>query len=170
MMTEAPVRIEDKGMARAVEIKGRRVGYGTSQRLDSLAWAEIEIYKLDGGGYQTHRVGRSLTYHRSDTQCVTASGRQRGSEATVDDLPDDAEPCAVCKPRYPTELGDSEAIRFEFPRHTFDGCPDADDVVEKLTVIHNRDHTTSVRFSQPVQAALHEAVLNDEDFRPTGMQ
>lgn len=170
MMTEAVVRIEDKGMARAVEIRGRRIGHGTSERPDSLAWAEIEIYKLDAGGYMTHRVGRSLTYHTYDTECRTASGQRRGGEATIDDLPDDAEPCSVCKPPEPVLLTDREPVRYEFPRHTFDGCADANQVVERLTVIHNRDRTVSVRFSQPVRTALHDAVLSDKDFRPDNIQ
>jgi hypothetical protein len=166
MMPEAgTVRIEDKGMLRPVDIHGTRIGFGTSRRPDSMAWAEIEIYKLHDGGYMTHRAGYSLTYHTADTRCLTRDGDQRGDEATVDDLPDDAEPCQRCRPESPEYLPDKAVVRFEFPRHTFDNCEDPGQVVERLTVIHHRDHGRSVRYSKPVRDALREAARADPAFR-----
>jgi hypothetical protein len=159
------VLIADKGMPKPVEIHGKRIGFGTSRRPDSLAWAEIEIYKLHDGGYMTHRAGYSLTYHTADTRCLTRSNDQKGDTATVDDLPDDAEPCLRCQPEPPDYLGDKQAIRFEFPRHTFDSCDDASQVVDKLTVIHDRQHGRSVRYSKPVRDALRDAAANDPAFR-----
>jgi len=165
MMTEADtVLIADKGMIKPVEINGVRIGHGTSRRPDSLAWAEIEIYKLRDGGYMTHRIGMSLTYHTAGTRCVTRDGDQRGDVATIDDLPDDAEPCLRCRPEPPEYLPERAVIRYEFPRHTFDNCATPEEVVERLTVIHHRDHGRSVRYSKPVRDALREAALNDPAF------
>jgi hypothetical protein len=168
-MTEpGVVHIEDKGMPRPVDVHGRRIGFGTSKRPDSLAWAEIEIYKLADGGYLTHRVGYSLTYHTADTNCLVRGGDQKGDPAGIDDLPDDAEPCDICRPPDPEDLPDDAVIRYEFPRHTFDNCETPDDVVERLTVIRHRDHSKSVRFSGPVKEALKDAAENDPAFRRSG--
>jgi hypothetical protein len=164
-MAEAGVRIFDKGMAQPVTVPGVLIGKGSSRRDDSLAWAEIEIYKLEDGSYRTHRVGYSLTYHLADTRCTVRSGAQKGDPATVDDLPDDAEPCTVCRPPEPRDLGDDEPVRYEFPRHSFDGCADPAQVIEKLTVFRDRKHQQSVRFSGPVMAALREAARNDPAFQ-----
>jgi hypothetical protein len=167
-MTEASasapeIRIFDKGMRAPVVIRGERIGFGTSERDESLAWAEIEVYRLDAGGYLAHRIGRSLVYHRADTWCRTRSGGQPGDPATVDDLPDEAEPCEDCKPKDPQRLGDTEEIRYEFPRHTFDGCPTPEKLIEALTVIRGRDGSPpSIRFSYPVKTALRMAAERDE--------
>lgn len=158
------VTIADKGMIKPVEIHGARIGHGSSRRPDSLAWAEIEIYKLDDGGYMTHRAGYSLTYHTKNTRCMTRDNDQRGEPATVDDLPDDAEPCLRCRPEPPEYLPDAAEIRYEFPRHTFDSCATPEMVEEALTVIHHRDHGRSVRYSKPVRDALREAQRNDPAF------
>lgn len=160
------VRIYDKGMRSPVVITGSRIGHGTSRRQGSPAWAEVEVWKLDGGeGYLVHRTGCSLVYHRTDTECETRDHRQRGDVAGVDDLPDDAEPCPKCRPPYPEALPDGPStIRYEFPRHAFDGCDTPEQVAEKLTVIRHRDKTRSVQFSQPVNDCLTECAANDPGF------
>jgi hypothetical protein len=166
-MTDAApvVLIQDKGMRSPVEIRGWLIGFGTSERDDSLAWASIEIYRLEAGGYMTHRIGYSLLYHSAGTTCMTRGREQKGDPATVDDLPDEAAPCPRCRPPRPQDLDDDDPIRFEFPRHTFDACDTAERTVEALTVIRHRDGTPpSVRYSQPVRDALAEAAQNDPAF------
>lgn len=162
----SPVRVFDKGMKSPVEIAGNRVGYGTSRRDGSTAWAEIRVYALDAGGYLLHRTGYSLIYHTAKTRCVTRDGRQRGEPASVDDLPDDAEPCQRCKPDDPVDLPDGDAtVRFEYPRHTFDKCELPEEVVEKLTVIRNRDGSIhTLKSSQPVNDCLNDCARNDAAF------
>lgn len=166
MMTEGAraIRIFDRGMPAPVEFDGERIGFGTSERPGSAKWAEIEIYRLDGGGYMTHRLGYSLVYHRADTWCKTASGSQPGHPATVDDLPRNAQPCRDCRPNPRRVLKPDEPVRYEFPRHTFDSCKDAREVVAALTVVRGRDgQAPGVRFSGPVQAALRTASEFDEE-------
>jgi hypothetical protein len=158
-------KIYDRGMRSPVEITGTLIGHGSSRRDGSPAWADVEVYRLDGGGFLVHRIGMSLVFHRADTTCATRDGRQRGDPAGVSDLPDDAEPCRVCAPPWPEDLPDGEAvIRFEFPRHAFDGCDSPEQVAEKLTVIRHRDKTRSVQFSQPVNDCLEECAANDPAF------
>jgi hypothetical protein len=157
--------IFDRGMRSPVEITGDRIGHGSSRRSGSPAWAEVEVYKLADSGYLVHRTGVSLVYHTPGTACTTRDERQRGEPAGVDDLPDDAEPCPKCRPPYPRELPDGPAtVRYEFPRHAFDGCDTPERVAEKLTVIRHRDKTQSVQFSQPVNDCLEECARNDAGF------
>lgn len=164
-MTVTVVRVFDKGMKTPVEIIGGQIGFGTSRRDDSTAWADIRVYALDSGGYLVHRTGYSLIYHTAATRCTTREGVQRGIPASVDDLPDDAEPCQRCRPADPQRLPDGEGvIRYEFPRHTFDQCDTPEQVVDKLTRIRHRDKTTSVQYSQPVTDCLDQCVRNDEAF------
>jgi len=165
-MTLSPVRVFDKGMKAPVEIVGTRIGFGTSRRDDSAAWAEIRVYALEAGGYLLHRTGYSLVYHTARTTCVTREQRQRGEPASVDDLPDDAEPCPKCRPRDPQDLPDGDGvIRYEFPRHTFDKCDTPQQVVEKLTVIRNRDGSIhTMKNSQPVSDCLDQCAHNDQAF------
>ena len=164
LMTD-PVRVFDKGMKAPVDINGALIGAGSSRRPDSSAWAEISVYKLDGGSYLVHRSGMSLVYHRADTPCTTREGRQRGDPASVEDLPDDAQPCPRCQPEDPEYLPDGNGtIRFEFPRHTFDQCDTPEQVVSKLTVIRHRDKSRSVQYSQPVTDCLEQCARNDVRF------
>lgn len=171
-MTGTTRTIFDKGMLAPVEITGPRIGFGTSEREESLAWAEIEIYRLpDEGGYMVHRSGCSVIYHSKDTRCTTRERVPKGKPASADDLPDDAVPCDKCRPPEPEYLPEGDGVvRFEFPRHTFDECKTPDQVVERLTVIRHRDGTRSVQYSQPVLDAIEEAANNDrafERFRPS---
>lgn len=69
-------------------------------------WIEIDVYSRDEGGFAVHRVGKSVVYHREDTPCATVSGAPSGRPVTVDNLPDDAVPCQVCRPLAPEVLGD----------------------------------------------------------------
>lgn len=127
-------------------------------------WVEFELYELDNGSWLAHRAGMSDVYHRADTRCSTRTGRQSGDPATVADLPDDAVPCQRCKPPYPQSLRDDESVRFEFPRHTWDECPTAVIVQEKLTTIRNRDGSVSTVISDPVDQLLRSAASAHREF------
>lgn len=172
MMTEqaAPVvRIADAGTRAPVEVHGVLIGRGTSRRDDSLAWAEIEVYRLNDGGYLAHRAGYSLVYHTKGTRCVTRNQEQRGELVPARQLPPDAEPCVRCRPEPPDYLPDGAEVRWETPRHTFDNCNDPQQVEERLTVIRHPDRSRSVRYSKPVRDALREASRNDPEFRRAGI-
>lgn len=127
-------------------------------------WVEFELYLLSNGSWLVHRAGCSNVYHRADTRCTTRNGRQSGDPATVDDLPDAAVPCPRCKPPGPESLRDDEPVRYEFPRHTWDECPTAQIVREKLTTIRSRDGSVSTVTSDPVDKLLRSAASYHREF------
>lgn len=129
-------------------------------------WVEFEVYAMADGSWLVHRIGHSNVYHRIDTLCTTRTGKPSGDPATVDQLPDEAMPCPVCKPDYPDELPDGpDAVRYEFARHTWDGCPTPELVAEKLTTIRSRDGTVTVRISDPVADLLRQLASRYPQFR-----
>lgn len=121
-------------------------------------WMEITLYRLDSGLLLLHRVSYSRVYHDNTGRCRTTAGRVSGSPATVDDLPDDAEPCLTCEPADPEYLGDTETIKFEYPRHTFDNCASPDDVEARLV------NPRTGRMSEPSKSVLDQARQNDKEF------
>jgi len=133
---------------------------------DSLRWVAIKLYRLDGGeGYLIHRTGCSVVYHTSPTGCLTSTGDQSGYPASVDDLPDDAVPCPVCKPMAPHRLDGNDTIRYEFTRHTLDVCSTADESIKRLTRMRERRSRRTTTFtSQPVRELLEIAASQDQEF------
>jgi hypothetical protein len=153
------------GRTRNTEIDGELLCPGvTTKNRRSRHWVEIEIYRLASGGYLIHRAGMSYVYHRADTSCTVKSGAAKGEPATVDDLPDEAVPCGACRPPYPEDLADDEQVRFEFPRHTFDKCETAAQVIEKLTTIYKPDGSVEIRTPAPVRELLEYAAAADPEF------
>jgi hypothetical protein len=73
-------------------------------------------------------------------------------------------PCGACRPPWPDELGDGEPVRFEFPRHTFDRCPDAEAAIAKLTTIRKSDGSVEIRMPAPVRELLAAAAVADPEF------
>ena len=128
-------------------------------------WVEFRLYALDNGQWLIHRAGMSNVYHKIDTRCVTRTGRQSGDPAGVDDLPDDAMPCLVCRPEDPEYLpGGPGTVRFERPRHTWDECPTAFLVKAKLTTVRSRDGSVSTFTSDPVDQLLWCAAQRYPEF------
>jgi hypothetical protein len=118
-------------------------------------WVEFEVYAMADRSWLVHRIGRSNIYHRAGTLCTTRTGRPSGDPASVEQLPDDAMPCPRCSPPYPDELPEGPgAVRYEFPRHTWDECPTPELVKSKLTTIRSRDGSVTVHRSDPVADLL----------------
>jgi len=167
-----------KGSPMAVLVDGREIAGElacppVSTELDENdrkrdRWVTFELYRLDNGGWLAHRVGESRVYHTLNTRCVTKTGRPSGDPAAIGQLPDDAVPCPRCRPDYPENLPDTDGpvARFEFARHTWDECPTAYLVKEKLTTIRSRDGTTSTVTSDPVGKLLRGAARNYPEFIP----
>lgn len=155
------IRIEDRHQD--TEFDGTRIA-GPVTSGNQPRWLSMTIYKAASGGYILHRVGMSVVYHEAETSCQTILGQKSGSPATIVDLPDEALPCERCSPPYPADLGDTEQVRFEFPRHTIDKCADARGVVEKLTTINPRGGQKTIRISEPVGSLLAEAAAADPEF------
>jgi hypothetical protein len=135
-----------------------------------LRWFEVSMYRMDppSTGFLAMRVSMSNIYHRPDTRCVTRTGEQKGSPATVDDLPAEAVPCPVCRPAFPLDLGDEEVIRFEFPRYTFDRG-NAKDVLAKLVEVRRRGSAGTTTFmSEPVATLLGKLRTHVPEFAELG--
>lgn len=153
----------------AEEWEGELAAEVSTRTPDRTRWVEIKVYHLDDGGWLAHRAGMSNIYHRSATACRRANGRKPGTLGTVDDLPDDAEPCGDCNPPYPEELGDKEKIRFEGPQHTIDRGTPAQ-IMQALTT--SRDAVTGqrvVRVSAPVEDLLGDLMEHYPEFAALGL-
>ena len=141
------------------EIDGELACPPVSTQSDSKdRWFDLELYALADGTWLIHRVGMSNIYHRADTRCTTRIGRKSGDPAGVEDLPDEAVPCLICRPEDPDYLPEGPGVvRFEFPRHTLDRCPTPMLVMEKLTTVRGRDGVISSFTSDPVDELLRGA-------------
>lgn len=109
-------------------------------------WNTLALYELaESGQWLLYRQGLSVIYHRGDTSCTTRAGQQSGEPATVDDLPDDAEPCPRCRPPAPEMLADDEPVRYETPRISVNQAATPAGIVERLESTWSRDTGTAVR-------------------------
>jgi hypothetical protein len=131
-------------------------------------WLEMNLYRLDSGGYLLHRLGRSVVYHAAAGPCAF-----KGEEVLVETLPDDAVRCEdaplargpVCAPRWPQDLADDEVVLLEQVRHTIDQGPDPQSIVERASVAnHRKEGVRSVGLSQPVKEMIRKAAACDEGF------
>jgi hypothetical protein len=127
----------------------------------------MELYLLDNGTWLVHRTGWSMVYHRAITACTTAKGRMHGEPASVDDLPDEAVPCPVCRPPGPRHLPEGPGtVRYEYPRHSWDQCPTPELVKQRLTTVRGRDGGVSEFMSEPVAELLRNAAAIYPEFAP----
>jgi hypothetical protein len=131
-------------------------------------WLEMNLYRLDSGGYLLHRLGHSVVYHLAGGPCAF-----KGEEVTVEALPDDAVRCEdaplprgpVCAPPWPQDLADDEVVLLEQVRHTIDQAPDPRAIVERAsTANHRKESVRSVGISQPVKEMIRKAAANDDGF------
>lgn len=138
-------------------------------------WGEYFIWKLDSGRYGLYRASFSVIYHTEHTSCRMngpggrGTGGQMGKPATVEDLPDDAEPCPDCRPPYPDELGDKEPIRFEFPRQGLVVIRTPEEVIDTLGRFRRQTGEEVFELSGPSQELIRQCRDNDPAFRATNM-
>lgn len=127
-------------------------------------WSEFELYRLEDGGWLLHRNGRSVIYHAIDCPERTATGQPKGRRGTVEDLPDDAEPCAACNPPLPRELSDDTPVRYETDRHRVDVLRTPDEVIDVLVRNRSRDGTETYTVAAPVADLLDQAARRWPEF------
>ena len=104
---------------RPVEFSGEQLSSVSTETERSLRWVELELYwahpseKMPAGGYFVHIIGQSVVYHKHESTCNTGVATQ------VSDLPEDAEPCQVCRPPSYSLLADAAlVVDLESSRHT----------------------------------------------------
>lgn len=146
------------------EFNGKLIAESSTKKPGDIRWVEFRLYRLDdGAGYISHRAGMSDIFHRQDTTCQTAQGRPSGDECTIEELPDSAVPCPVCRPKQPWNLADDDVIRYEFPRNTVDQAADPGPIIHKLsTKTDRRTRVTTTMASGPVADLLDQASQADQ--------
>ena len=83
---------------RPVEFSGEQLSSVSTETERSVRWVELELYwahpseKMPAGGYFVHIIGQSVVYHKHESSCNTGVATQ------MRELPEDAEPCQVCRP------------------------------------------------------------------------
>jgi len=156
------------------EFEGEQIGFADSKGdRDPDRWVELTAWKLPGPSGPTWmfgKNGRSKIYHTEHTRCKGVDG-QAGSAAMIDDLPDDAVPCPVCRPLPPEQLADEAdaghvvAIRYEFDRVEVTPCQTADYLITFAATKRDRTrHNVSVMLSGPARQLVAEC-MTDPDFR-----
>jgi hypothetical protein len=120
----------------------------------SLRWLELELYRVGKGKltgtYLLHRVGQSVVYHAPE-----ACGY--GKATDWKNVPDDAEPCPVCKP----VAGAEAEVWMESAWSKVIRCADAHKVEEALLM----KGKSGLFLSQPATNLLEKASRTDEKIR-----
>lgn len=79
---------------RLVRFKGERLATVDADDGERIRWIELSLYKTQAGKYIVHQVGKTVVYHRLNSDCKPkAFSTQR-----LWDLPEDSAPCPVCTP------------------------------------------------------------------------
>lgn len=97
-----------------------------------LRWAELALYRWDGGDstpFVLHRVGRSRVYHAAPSPCVPTRTARAVEDSGLDPT---AQPCPACRPPDLDALGPDSEIIPEKPWHAYHLCRSLDDVEEAL--------------------------------------
>lgn len=146
--------------------EGELVSEADSARTaDQPRWSEFYLYHLDDGRWLIHRIGKSVIYHTLEPDHRTATGGLPGETVgTVDDLPDDAEPCDICRPEDPDYLADGQQIRIETDRHKVDIAATPAEVTEILVTNRRREGGTTITMSRPVRDLLTQAARRYPEF------
>jgi hypothetical protein len=171
--TMAHVTIPDRETGGAqfsgTEVARVNTRYGPPGIVDPVArprWGENVVWRLDGSDhYILLRGAYSVIYHCSPTSCRIAGGAMAGDGAHISDLPDDAEPCPLCKPPLPFDLGDYEPIRYEFPRQTIEECHSAALVARQLSLTRKGKGVSTIVMPEPARYLLRLCAENDDAFR-----
>ena len=147
-----------KGQVKPVRFSGTRLAEETTETESSLRWLELELYRIDEGPktgqYLLHRTGQSVVFHKPQS-CGY------GVPTSWDNVPDDAEPCAVCQPEEPFLNGKDSGyeVWMESPRHKVIVCPTAADL-ERALLMKRKDGTSFL--STPASNLLAKAERSDQ--------
>lgn len=144
---------------RKVRFTGEQLSSASSAYPGSLRWTEIDIYRTEAGHYILARRGRSVVYHRLDSDCVTRYAATVQVGQLVDEaIYDDAEPCPVCNPADLDDLGEDDIIRLEQTNPAVFISDDAHGLIETGK---NRDKDGLVFMNKVTQHALRIAASKD---------
>lgn len=148
---------------------------GQNRRRPRSRWSENTVWRLDSGKFAVLAGSYSHIYHTEPTSCRTFGGAFSGQPFPVRELPRDAngtvlaEPCWVCTPPWPEDLGPGEKIRYEVPRQQMDICDTAEDVIRVLTNYRKHSGSRATGVSEPIRALIQLCREADQDFAEAEM-
>lgn len=120
----------------------------------SLRWLELELYRVGKGNltgwYLLHRVGQSVVYHKPE-----ACGYGKATDWA--NVPDDAEPCPVCKPPAHGMV----EVWMEVPWSKVLRCENAK-AVENALLMRGKN---GMFLSQPASNLLEKSARTDMEIR-----
>lgn len=145
-----------RGQSKPVKFTGTLLAEESTETDNAMRWLELELYRIDAGErtgqYVLHRVGQSVVFHKPK-----ACGY--GVATTWSEVPDDAEPCPICRPEEPYQyLGERFEVWLESPRHKVVTCQTPVHV-EKALLMKRKDGSTFL--STPATNLIAKAASND---------
>lgn len=142
----------------AYSFNGRLLGHATTERRDSLRWTEIFIFKTDGGNFIVSRLGKSVVYHREDSECTNMGIPIKGHK-----IREDAEPCERCNPGVPEDADFDPDATF-IAEKTMSSAEVVEDPTKVADALSTRDRVTQMRrLSSVASEALHKAAASDPE-------
>jgi len=142
------------------DFAGELIAESTSDDGERARWIELNLYRTESG-WAVHRASRSILYHRIDTSCRTPKQARPGVRSTASELPEDALPCAACRPPGPEAMEPNASVRIEVPRHNVHFLDTERQVVDDLTI----DRRIGTPYwSQPVVELLTAAGVKHREF------
>lgn len=155
---------------RKVRFTGQHLSHASSRYPGSLRWTEIDIYRTEGGHYILSRQGRSVVYHRLESDCVTKYAATVQVGQLVDEAVYDlAEPCPICQPNDLDDLAEDDVIRLEQTNPAVFVSNDTHGLIESAKnrdrdgqVFMNRVTATALRLASEQDHAIAEAFMVED--------
>ena len=142
---------EVKDGSRTLQFNGRLLGESSSWRRGSTRWIEFKLYKTENGSYILSRVGVSLMFHGAACPLVK---RYNLTEASSDELKNDALPCEECFP--------SRSLPVVFPEKDRTWAQVSDDPTPVLDALYKYDQGGARYLTNIAQRLLEQAANQDE--------
>lgn len=142
---------EVKDGSRTLQFNGRLLGESSSWRRGSTRWIEFKLYKTDNGSYILSRIGVSLMFHGAACPLVK---RYNLTEASNQELKDDALPCDECNP--------VKSLPIIFPEKDRTWAQVSEDPEPVLDALYKYDQGGARYLTNVAQRLLEEAANHDE--------
>lgn len=140
-----------KDGSRTLQFNGKLLGESSSWRRGSTRWIEFALYRTENGAYVLSRVGVSLVFHGAACALVKRYGL---SEASTDNLSEDAIPCEECNP--------SINLPLVFPEKNRTWAQVSDDADAVLEALYKYDQGGARYLTHVAQRLLETAAKHDE--------
>jgi hypothetical protein len=135
---------------RTLQFNGKLLGESSSWRKGSTRWIEFSLYRTENGAYVLSRIGVSLVFHGAACTLVKRYGL---TEASVDDISEDAVACEECNP--------SLNLPLVFPEKNRTWAQVSDDPDAVLEALYKYDQGGARYLTHVAQRLLEEASKKD---------